>query len=183
MGQQKLFLDFRGKPVLQWVLEAAMASALDEIVCVVRDLEEAKKKVSLEHPKLRWVINEKAHEGQGTSIIAGLKAIDARSEAALFLVGDQPMIQSEVINGLIELFRKNSKLIVVPTFHGQARNPVLFHRDLFPEILQLTGDRGARALIEKYREKSAFLEWPEESPFLDLDTWDDYERLKGRSER
>lgn len=180
MRQQKLLLDFKGKPVLSWVLEAAIASALDEVVCVVRNLEEAKKKVSLEHPKLCWVINEKAHEGQSTSIIAGLKAISRQSYAAVFLVGDQPMIQSEVINGLIELFRKNSKLIVVPTFHGEARNPVLFHRDLFAEMLQLTGDRGARVLIEKYREKSAFLEWPEETPFLDMDTWEDYEKLKKR---
>jgi molybdenum cofactor cytidylyltransferase len=178
MGQQKLFLDFKGKPVLQWVLEAAIASALDEVVCVVREFEEAKKKVSLEHPKLRWVINEKAHEGQSTSVIVGLKAVAPASEGALFLVGDQPLIMPDLINGLIELFRKNSKLIVVPTFHGQARNPVLFHPDLFPEILQLTGDRGARGLIEKYREKSAFLEWPEETPFLDMDTWEDYEKLK-----
>lgn len=180
MRQQKLLLDFKGKPVLSWVLEAAIASALDEVVCVVRNLEEAKKKLSLEHSKLRWVINERAHEGQSTSIIAGLKAISPRSDAALFLVGDQPMIQSEVINGLIELFRKNSKLIVVPTFHGEARNPVLFHRDLFAEILQLTGDRGARVLIDRYREKSAFLEWPEETPFLDMDTWEDYKKLKKR---
>jgi len=42
----------------------------------------------------------------------------------------------------------------------------------------LTGDRGGKVLMEKYREKGAFLQWDDEAPFLDLDVWQDYERLK-----
>lgn len=177
MGRQKLLLDFKGKPVLQWALEAALSSELDEVVCVVRELKESQQKIPLKHEKLRWVVNDRAAEGQGTSIIAGLKAISPESEAAVFLVGDQPLIMAELINGLIGLFRKGGALIVAPTFAGQRRNPVLFHRNLFPEILELRGDSGARGLIGKYREKAAFLEWSEETPFLDLDTWEDYEVL------
>ena len=181
MGQQKLYLDFKGKPVLQWTLEAALASELDEVVCVVRDLEQTKQKILLEHEKLRWITNEKASEGQNTSIIAGIKAISPQSEAALFLVGDQPLVKAELINTLIELFRKKPVLLVAPTYQAQTRNPVLFSKYLFPELLKLTGDRGGRGLIEKYRQKAAWLEWNDEAPFLDLDTWEDYERLKQSS--
>lgn len=178
IGQQKLYLDFKGKPVLQWALEAALSSELDEVVCVVRELKEIQQGISLKHDKLRWISNEKAPEGQSTSVIAGLKAISPRSEAALFLVGDQPLVNPELINSLIELFKKTDSLIVAPTFKGQTRNPVLFHTDLFPELLKLTGDRGGKGLIEKYRQNTAFLEWSEEASFLDLDTWEDYQILK-----
>jgi len=178
MGRQKLLLDLKGKPVLQWVLEAALSSELDEVVCVVREANEIQQGISLKDDKLRWVTNEKASEGQNTSVIAGLKAINPQSEAALFLVGDQPLVKRDLIDGLIDLFRKTAALIVAPTFQGQTRNPVLFHKDLFPEFLKLTGDRGGRRLIEKYKDKTVFLEWKEEAPFLDVDRWEDYERLK-----
>jgi molybdenum cofactor cytidylyltransferase len=178
MGRQKLFLEFKGRPVLHWVLEAAIASKIDEVVCVVRDVGEVKRKVSLEHPKLRWVSNERAHEGQSTSVVAGLKAIAPESEGALFLVGDQPLVTAELIDSLFDLSKKSRAPIVAPTHQGQTRNPVLFCRDLFAEIFALTGDRGAKALIEKYREEAAFLECEDESPFLDVDTMEEYERLK-----
>lgn len=178
MGQQKLYLDFKGKPVLRRVLEAALASDLDEVVCAVRDVSEVQQRISLKHDKLRWVCNAKAPQGQSTSIIAGLKTVSPQSEAALFLVGDQPLVKPELINGLIDLFRKTPALIAAPTFRGQTRNPVLFHKDLFPELLELTGDKGGRGLIQKYKDKAAFLKWEEEAPFIDVDHWEDYERLK-----
>ena len=178
MGQQKLYLDLKGKPVLRWALEAALSSKLDEVICVVREPKETQQRISLGHDKLRWVTNERAAEGQSTSIIAGLKTISPQSEAALFLVGDQPLVKLELINGLIDLFRKTSALIVAPTFQCQTRNPVLFHKDLFPELLKLTGEReGGRGLIQKYRVQLALLEWKDEAPFLDLDTWEGYEVL------
>jgi len=181
MGRQKLLLDLRGKPILQWVLEAALSSELDEVVCVVREANDIEKGISLKDDKLRWVTNEKASEGQNTSVIAGLKAISPQSEAALFLVGDQPLLKRDLIDGLIDLFRKTAALIVAPTFQGQTRNPVLFRKDLFPEFLELTGDRGGRGLIEKYKEKTALLEWKDGAPFLDVDTREDYEALKRRN--
>ena len=47
LGEQKLFLPLRGKPVLQWVLESALASDLDEIVCVTRELGPARQQLKL----------------------------------------------------------------------------------------------------------------------------------------
>lgn len=180
MGQDKLFLDFRGKPVLAWVLEAALASGLGEVICVVRELERVEKKIPLRSRKLRWVVNEEASKGQSTSIIAGLKAISPQSDGALFIVGDQPLIKKELIDGLVALFARTGAAVAAPTYQGETRNPVLFHRELFPELLKLTGDRGGKNLIEKHKDRAAFLEWHEESPFLDLDVCEDYRELKKR---
>jgi molybdenum cofactor cytidylyltransferase len=178
MGEQKLLLPLRGKPVLQWVLETVLASDVAEVICVVRDLESLPPRVSVTHEKLFWLVNQNADHGQSTSVIAGLWAIHPNSTGALFVVGDQPMMGSDLINALIGRFAKTTALIVAPTHNGQTRNPVLFRREIFPELLELSGDRGARGLIARHADQTEFVEWQDEFPFMDLDVREDYERLK-----
>lgn len=179
MGEQKLFLPLGGKPVLQWVLESALASDLDEVICVTRDLGPVRRQIAVSDERLFWLLNYAADRGQSTSVIAGLWAAHPDSDGVMFMVGDQPLISKELINSLIEKFDDCSDLIVAPKFNGEARNPVLFPRKLFPQLLKLTGDRGGRTLLEKYRKKTTLVEWQEELPFLDIDQPEDYERLKG----
>ena len=178
MGEQKLLLPLRGKPVLQWVLESALASDVAEVVCVVRNLPLLPPHISVRNEKMLWLINDQADRGQSTSVIAGLWATDPNSEGVLFVVGDQPMIRPELINALIERFEKTSALIVAPRYNGQTRNPVLFRREIFPELLEVSGDRGGRALIERHAEITEFVDWQDELSFMDLDVREDYERLK-----
>jgi len=178
LGEEKLLLPLRGKPVLQWVLESALASDLDEIVCVTRELASVRRQLNLSDERLFWLTNYAADRGQSTSVISGLWATNPKSEGVMFLVGDQPLIRKELINSLIEKFRTGWAWIVAPSFNREPRNPVLFRRNLFPELLQLSGDRGGRVLIEKHRNKTALVEWKDETPFLDIDVHEDYERLK-----
>ena len=178
LGEEKLLLPLRGKPVLQWVLESALASDLDEIVCVTRELASVRRQLNLSDERLFWLTNYAADRGQSTSVISGLWATNPKSDGVMFLVGDQPLIRKELINSLIEKFRTGWAWIVAPSFNREPRNPVLFRRNLFPELLQLSGDRGGRVLIEKHRNKTALVEWKDETPFLDIDVHEDYERLK-----
>jgi molybdenum cofactor cytidylyltransferase len=180
-SEQGLLLPLRDKSVLQRVLESALASDLHEIVCVVRDLEAVRRRISLVDERLYWLTNHAADQGQSTSVIAGLWAIDPKSVGALFLLGDQPMIRPELVNSLVERFKTTNALIVAPSFRGQTRSPVIFRRDLFPELLQLTGDRAGRGLIEKYRKKTALVEWNDQVSFKDIDVCEDYEKMKGGS--
>jgi molybdenum cofactor cytidylyltransferase len=178
LGEENLLLPLRGKPVLQWVLESALASDLEEIVCVTRGLGKARHQMKLSDERLLWLTNYAADRGESTSVVAGLWATDPRSDGVMFLVGDQPLIPKELINLLTERFRSGSAWIVAPSFKKEPRNPVLFRRNLFPELLQLTGDRGGRVLIEKNQDRTALVEWKDEIPFFDLDVHEDYERLK-----
>jgi molybdenum cofactor cytidylyltransferase len=178
MGEQKLLLPLHDKPVLQWVLESALSSRLQEVICVVRDLKLVRQRITLAHDRLHWLVNYAADRGQSTSVIAGLWAIEPRSDGALFLVGDQPLVKNDLINALIERFQQSSALIVAPSFRGQARNPVLFRRELFPELLKLKGDRGGRLLIQKYKARTDLVDWQQETPFMDIDLREDYERMK-----
>ena len=179
MGEPKLFLPLGDKPVLQWVIESALASDLDEVICVSRELDSARRQIKLADERLFWLLNYAADRGQSTSVIAGLWAVNSECEGVMFLAGDQPLIRKELINSLIEKFHASSALIVAPKFKDEARNPVLFRRELFPNLLKLTGDRGERALLETHRMKTALVEWQDEASFLDIDEPADFERLKG----
>ena len=162
--------------LLQRVIESALASDLHEIICVVRDLEAVRRRISLSDERLYWLTNPAADQGQSSSVIAGLWAIDPKSDGALFLPGDQPMIRTELINSLVERFENTNALIVAPSFRGQIHDPILFRRDLFPKLLQLTGDRNGRELIEKYRKKTALVEWNDD--VIDINIPGDDEKIK-----
>ncbi len=178
MGKPKLFLPLGGKPVLQWVLESVLATRVREVICVVRDLAAVRANVSVADDRLVWLVNDRADSGQSSSVITGLWGVDGTSEGALFVVGDQPLLSSALLEAVIQRFESVSAPIVAPSFQGEIRNPVIFRRDLFPELLQLDGDRGGKAVIEKHREEVELIYWNDEVPFLDIDDQNDYERVK-----
>src|SRR5207237_6960741 len=125
MGEQKLLLPLRDKPVLQWVLESALESEVHEVICVVRDLEAVRRRISLAGDRLFWFVNHAADRGQSTSVVAGLWAIDPKSAGALFLVSDQPTIRPELINSLITRVEHGAEWIVARGFQDQTRNRAL----------------------------------------------------------
>ncbi len=178
MGKPKLFLPLGGKPVLQWVLESVLATRVREVICVVRDLAAVRANVSVADDRLVWLVNDRADSGQSSSVITGLWGVDGTSEGALFVVGDQPLLSSALLEAVIQRFESVSAPIVAPSFQGEIRNPVIFRRNLFPELLQLDGDRGGKAVIEKHREEVELIYWNDEVPFLDIDDQNDYERVK-----
>ncbi len=179
MGEDKFFLPLGDKPVLQWVLESALASDLDEIICVARDLAPVRRQIKLADERLFWLLNYGADRGESTSVIAGLWAVNPECDGCMFLLGDQPLIRKELLNSLIKRFQSSSALIVAPKYRGEARNPVLFRRELFPDLLTLTGNHGGRALLEKHRKKTTLIDWQDEVPFLEIGAAEDYERIKG----
>jgi CTP:molybdopterin cytidylyltransferase MocA len=81
----------------------------------------------------------------------------------------------DLIDSLIEKFKKSDASIVA----SLPRSPILFRRDLFPELLKLTGDDIGRSLLRKYPEKSLLVDWPDDSA-LNLDHRQVGLRLKER---
>ncbi len=178
MGVQEALLPLRDNAVLQRVLEGALASKIREVVCVVSDLASAGRRITIENERLIWLLKYGADGVPNSSMIAGLWAIDPKSDGVLFLAGDQPFIHSELIDALIERFENSRALIVAPSFQGQPRNPLLFRRELFPDLLRVTGDLSGRALLEKNRDRAELVPWSEEIPLFDIDVRTDYEHLK-----
>ena len=176
--EPKVFLPLKGKPVLQWVLENALAANLDEIICVTRELRLVRKQIHLVDERLFWITDYAVDQGTNAGVISGLWATNPKSDGVLFLHGDQPLVRTELIDALLARFRESGAWIVAPSFHGKAHNPLLFHRELFPELVRLSGKRTPRSLLREHRRKTALVECSDEILFLDLDVRSDFDRIE-----
>jgi len=127
-------------------------------------------------PRVRTVHNPDYATGQSSSLKAGINAIAARAEAAVFLLGDQPLISSQAIEAVVNAFRSRHSAVVRPRYRGTPGHPVLFSRALFPELLQVTGDQGGRELLARHQAEVVMVDLNLESP-VDIDTRDDYLQL------
>lgn len=176
-GQPKQLLDWKGKPFVRQVAETALLAGLWPVVVVTGSNAEQVEK-AVKGLDVMIVHNENWKSGQSASIVAGVMALPKNTGAILFLLADQPQIPTEVLRALVETHAQNLPAILAPLVLEEKRaNPVLFDRVTFPDLLTLTGDIGGRAIFDKYRVE--YLPWHDDILLMDVDTPEDYERLKG----
>jgi molybdenum cofactor cytidylyltransferase len=176
MGTPKQLMMFRGKPLLEHVLDNARRTRLAPLIVVLgHEANEIRHRIDFGSNQV--VIADSYALGQSASLKAGLSRVPAQCDGALFLLGDQPLIPSAVMNRLVESFYRKHTDIVIPTYDGTRGNPVLIGRALFPQLSMLTGDTGARALFRTYPERIAEIEVGHAGLCFDVDTREDYARL------
>ena len=128
------------------------------------------------------VVNPDYALGQSTSVKAGIARVAEAADAAMILLGDQPLVQEEVINCLIRSFRHSRAPIVVPVFQGRRGNPVIIARVLFDELIAcLIGDTGARILFSTHSDEIQRVAVSTDAVLFDVDQMADYHRLLARS--
>lgn len=176
LGRPKQLLPLAGEPLLSHALRHAAASTLDEVVLVL-----GHRAPEIAAAVGRWgqrvVVNDGYAAGQSGSLRAGLAAIDPASEAVLFLLGDQPEVGPATIDAVLAAFRSSGAPIVIPTYGGEPGNPILFRRNLFPDLARLTGDEGARGIVRDRRGEAHLVPVAARTPPRDIDTEDDYAAL------
>lgn len=180
LGKPKQLIDLGGRPIVEWVVDTALASNLDRVVLVLgRDhrtiLDLLADKAG--HPRLEAVFNPRFEEGQSSSLRAGLLNVCDQFSAAMFLLGDQPLVDAALINLLLERFGTSDKTICVPSYAGRRGNPTLFGSPLYPLLLEITGDKGARQVIAAHPREVLEVNIEDPTPFLDIDTREDFERI------
>lgn len=176
LGRPKQLLPLGGEPLLSHVLRAAAASRLDDIVLVL-GYEADTIAAAVGDWGQRIVVNARFAEGMSTSLHAGLAAIDPGTEAALFLIGDQPGVTSEMIDALIERYRSRAALIVQPRYGDTPGNPVLIDQSLFAELAKVTGDEGGRQVIRNHPGDVELVAVLGGVPPADVDTEEAYQAL------
>jgi molybdenum cofactor cytidylyltransferase len=176
-GPNKLLAEADGKPLVRHVVEAALRSTA--AVAVVTGHAHADVEAALAGLRVPLVHNPRYAEGMATSLQAGIGALSPRAKAALVLLGDMPRVSTALIDRLIAAFRAAPDCAaLVPTHRGQRGNPVLLSRSLFPAIMALKGDAGARGLL---RDLPGVVELPVDDPgiLLDIDTPEALATLRG----
>lgn len=176
MGQAKLLMPVGGRAIVRYVVERVLAGGVDS-VWVVTGPDVGPIEAALAGIDVQIAVNPVPEEGQAGSVRAGIAALPASVDAALIALGDQPLLAPSIIPALLAARRTSPKLIVAPRYRDGQGNPVLFKREIFPELLRLTGDQGARPIIQK---EPARVEWVDlDLPMPpDVDTPDDYEKIR-----
>jgi len=176
MGQAKLLMPVGGRAIVRYVVESVLAGGVD-LVWVVTGPDVEPIAAALSGLEVQIAVNPAPEEGQAGSLRAGIAALPASVDAVLVALGDQPSLAPSIIPALLAARRTTPKLIVAPRYRDGQGNPVLFKREIFPELLRLTGDQGARPIIQK---EPARVEWVElDLPMPpDVDTPDDYEKIR-----
>lgn len=175
-GSPKQLLDWKGKPFVRHVTETALHSGLEPVV-VVTGHHHAEVESAVADLPVKLVHNPEHAAGQSTSIRAGLGALPKKSGSAIFFLADQPQIPVEVVRALTEAHTESLSPIVAPLVLEERRaNPVLFDKSTFRDLLAITGDKGGRAIFDKHRVE--YLPWHDDILLFDVDTPEDYARLK-----
>lgn len=141
-GGEKLLADLRGRTVIDHALDILDAFAFDAAVCVVRPNSSVTEHVA---SRIRTVVNPHADLGMGTSLAVGVAALPP-VDAAFILLADMPDIPAGLFAQTVAATASGAD-IVVPVHNGQQGHPVLFARRCFPDLMALTGDTGAKAVI------------------------------------
>jgi molybdenum cofactor cytidylyltransferase len=147
MGSNKLLEEIDGTPLLRKTVDVASASDLGPVIVVTgHQAEEIRK--ALSGTDVTFVHNPQYAEGLSTSLRAGIASVPEDADGALILLGDMPEIPTELIARMLAAFSPaDGRSICVATASGKRGNPVLWGRQFFAEIEQVTGDSGAKHLI------------------------------------
>jgi len=174
MGRQKLLLELKGKPVVRWSVEVVLPHVGDCVVVTGQD--DATVRGALAGLAVRFVVNPRPQDGQGSSIAIGAAALKPWTAAAFVALGDQPLTPGSVIPALLAAQQRGGKAIAAPSYRGTRGTPVLFSSEVFPELRALGGDAGARAVLDARSERVELVELDVAMP-ADVDTPEDFARL------
>jgi len=179
-GVNKLFLDFQGKTIIQWVIENVIASYPNEVVVVGSELS-MERLVGFNYRSIRLVENKDYELGMTRSIQSGVKSSNANSDGYMICLGDQPTIEPLVYSQLIHVFesadKKNKKSIVVPFHKMKQGNPVIFSSYYKQEILIHEVAEGCKGILDKHYSFVKRIDVKSSSILRDVDTKGDYEAL------
>ena len=177
MGSPKQLLSFDGSTLLARVAKTACESMTHPVIAVLGAHAE-KIRPTLNIPGITVVNNEDWQEGMASSIRKGLSSmmeLYPQVDGILILVCDQPYLNPDLIKVLIDAQRDAGLPAAAASYSGKLGTPALFHKSLFSVLMLLSGDTGARKMLERMRENVVKVDF--EMGDVDIDTQADYERL------
>lgn len=176
LGTPKQLLMFKGKNLMQHSIDMTLTPGMDTVLVLGAFSDQILEQVNTFDTKI--VENEQWNEGLSSSIRKGLEAVlisHPDTEAVILVLCDQPFLSAEILRQILEKYQ-DTGLPIVHCHYGEASGPpTLFHRSMFPYLLELKGGQGAKKVVDRFPDQVAFIDFPHGS--LDIDTPEDYQQL------
>lgn len=175
MGQSKALLPWDERTVIEVIVSRLIAVRVSDIVVVTGHRSNDVARALADKP-VQIVYNPNYLQGEMlSSLQAGLRTLDASTSACLVVLGDQPTLETRVINRVMAAYAEGKGDIVVPTYRGKRGHPVLIGQHFWPELLAL--ESGApRDVIRRHPDDLALLDLDTDSILRDIDTPEQYHR-------
>ena len=180
LGRPKQLVEYQDKTLLQHTVDSVSELTFDPALLIlgahadeIRDQTDTKA--------VMLVDNEQWSEGIASSIRLGLSEslkLNASLHHILFLLSDQPYIDTELIQNLIKQHTGGTRPITACYYKEDIGVPAIFSRSFFPQLMNLTGDIGAKKIIAQNIEKVATVRF--KKGFFDVDTVEDVNQLHAK---
>ena len=146
MGMAKLMLKYKAETLLDLAIKKAISvSRLN--YCVLGARQEYKKIVQKYEVKI--VQNPDWQEGIASSLRVAVKALPETVDSVLIILPDQPFVEIAHLRRLISKYQNSKSLLIYSKYQNTLGVPAVISRELFPALLRLSGDKGARALTNQ----------------------------------
>lgn len=185
-GGGKLLAPWNGGVLLDGALAAAFAAPVRTVVVVtgadpepVWAVARAFAKRSGNAERLHLVHAEDHAEGMGASLRCAAAALPPDSAGAFVFLGDMPKIPHSVLASLAEAVHAGAPA-AAPLFENQRGHPVLIGAELLPQLLVLSGDAGARAVLKDLGPRLALVKAPDDGVLFDVDDRADLDAARSR---
>lgn len=179
MGKLKPLLPIGEETVVETVLKEYLASSLFEVALVLGyRADDVKKTIDekINSNKLKVVVNKGFKKEMLSSIQVGLAEIKD-TEGILIGLGDQVLITCDIINELTENYIKGK--VLIPTFQGRKGHPIIIPYTMRNEILAMDAEKTTlKDVLGRHSDIINFLEMKSEGVLIDMDTKEEYERIK-----
>ncbi len=183
MGRHKLLLPLGGRPLVSYAVEAASASVADPVL-IVLGYQATEVAEALPPSRCRTCINPNFASGMASSLRLGIETLSSLGDGTspiigvAVLLGDQPLVSTDLINRLLDAARSDPDAIIAAAYQGHRGTPVYFPQHLWSELLQIGGDEGGRSVIARHQDLLRLEPFTDPAAGLDVDRMEDYLQLK-----
>ena len=176
LNYPKQLIEFEGQTLIERITETALKISDDILIVLGGNSELIIPKLERFNHTISTIFNPDWQQGMGTSIRIGVEKLAQKSDLILILLSDQPFISQVLLQNMLQNFAKSPNHIVSCRYNEQLGVPMLFDKSIFPELLRLSGDKGAKSFLHLYKNSISTINFPE--GIIDIDTSEDIEKLR-----
>ncbi|SEM28488.1 molybdenum cofactor cytidylyltransferase [Chryseobacterium taichungense] len=182
MGSAKQLLSYQGKTFLERIIDTALEVFDKDQIILVLGANHHEISSTIKDKNILIAINEDWESGMASSIKSGLKTLSdhfPEMERCFISVCDQPYLTNDLFLKMSQLQDTSQKEIVVATYADTVGVPALFSKKYFKQLMELTGEQGAKKIIRQNMENVETFAFAKGA--IDIDTPSDYDHLKTKA--